>query len=185
MTQIVQWLGVDAHSFLFFVPVDVLYVFHYLRDRFRAHLLFWTRPFPHHRCLLYFPILHKLEYFRFLCIVLVCQVARQADLFSEPPHRVVVLFFFKLIQLTFIINHLFCITFRLFSRFCVILVSLSSFSLWMSIVSFNCLIPCQSWYNFFFLLNLIFPMQPHSSWLVSLYPISIDSIQQQVAYCLI
>ena len=43
----------------------------------------------------------------------------------------------------------FCIPFSLFSRFCVILVNLSSFLFWMSIVSFNCLIPCQSWLNFF------------------------------------
>ena len=52
MTQILQWLGVESQRFFFFVLVDVLSVFHYLRDRFRAHLLFWTRPFPHHRCLL-------------------------------------------------------------------------------------------------------------------------------------
>jgi len=55
----------------------------------------------------------------FLCIVLVCQVGRQADLL--PSHRVVVLFFFKLIQLIFILNHLFSIPFSLFSSFCVIL----------------------------------------------------------------
>jgi len=41
-----------------------------------------------------------------------------------------------------------CIPFSLFSWFCVILVSLSSFPFWMSIVSFNYLMPCQSWLNF-------------------------------------
>jgi len=55
----------------------------------------------------------------------------------------------------------FCIPLSLFSRFCVILVSLSSFSFWMlinlSIVSFNSLMPCQSWLNFL-LLNLFLPM---------------------------
>ena len=53
----------------------------------------------------------------------------------------------------------------LFSRFCVILVSLSSFSLWMSIVSFNCWIPCQNWLNFFSSLELGFP---HVAWFIML-----------------
>ena len=43
----------------------------------------------------------------------------------------------------------FCIPFSLFSRFCVMLVGLSSLSFWMlvylSIVSFNSLMPCQGW----------------------------------------
>ena len=45
---------------------------------------------------------------------------------------------------------IFCyIPFSLFPRFCVILVSLSSFPFWMRIVSFNSLMPCQSWLKFF------------------------------------
>ena len=49
-----------------------------------------------------------------------------------------------------------CIPFSLFSRFSVIFVSLSSFLFWISIVSFNCLMPCHSWLNFSFF-DLDFP----------------------------
>ena len=52
----------------------------------------------------------------------------------------------------FHVEPFFCIPFSLFSRFCVILVSLSSFSFWMLVsscsVSFNSVMSCQSWLKF-------------------------------------
>jgi len=137
MTQILQWLGGDSPYFSLIVLVDVFFVYHYLEDRFRARLRFWTRPFRHHRCLLYLLLLHKQECFLFLCIVLVCQVQRHSDLFSEPSHCLGELFFFKLIQDIFMFNNIFLYSVSLVSRFCVMSVSLTSFLFWLLVNLFS------------------------------------------------
>jgi len=55
---------------------------------------------------------HKQEYFLFLCIVIIYQVKRQSDLFSEPSHCVAVLFLFQAdstcchVQLSWFVFHL-------------------------------------------------------------------------------
>jgi len=59
-------------------------------------ICYLEQDFSHHHlrrlCLL---LRHKQEYFLFLCIVIIYQVKRQSDLFSEPSHCVAVLFLFQ------------------------------------------------------------------------------------------
>ena len=143
-----------------------------------------NKTFSHHRCLFYFLLLQKIRTFSLLmycsCLsswktsrfVFWTISSRSCSFFSSS--------WFNLFAYSTIF---FCIPFSLFSRFFVILVTLSSFSFWMSNVSFNCWIPCQSWYNcFFFFWTWFSPCSLiHHAWF--LYPISID--QYSAASCIL
>jgi len=89
-------------------------------------------------CSLYL-IPHQKKIFFFLFMhFLVCQIERQLDLVSEPPHFVPALFFLQADSTFLCSTILTCIPFRSFSSFCVRPISFSS-------LSFKFLMACQSW----------------------------------------
>ena len=95
----------------YFVPADVLFVYHQVGDQFRAHLLLRassTRSFTHHHQLLYLLLHHKLEYFIFFYALL--------NLFSLLSHCVGALFILQAdsscfhVQLFWFVFNLACVT---------------------------------------------------------------------------
>ena len=92
-------------------------------------------------------------------------------------------FFFKLSQLVFIFNHLCLYSVQLVLKILCDISQFVQFFILNDHCFFQLLGTLPELIEFFLLLNLIFSMQPHSSCLVSLYPISTD--QYSAASCIL